>query len=224
MKILMTLLSLLASAAWAQATISLKVLSSAVNLESHQVIIDLQNEDDKTVVGYVLEVKLLDASGKDLTDTRLGIDHAYYNPTNDATYSGEAYLIHSGRTGTERIGVDPQAVSVQVTVLASIYSDRTVEGDASAASAIFALRRRVAQNLEQAAERTKGSPATSEAARATVLGLRDLEDAHVDAALSETLGIPMDTLTHKERALPAVAAGAREWEGTHDRLSAEASF
>lgn len=224
MKIFLILLSLQATAAWAQTTISLKMLSSGVNPESHQAIVDLQNQADKTVVGYVLEVKLLDASGKNLSDTRLGIDHVYYNPTNDAAFSGEAYLIHPGRTVTERVGVNPQAASAQVTVLASVYSDRTVEGDASAASAIFALRRTVAHNLQQAAEQTKGSPASPDTAGAAVRSLRDLEDAHVDAALSETLGIPMDALTHKERALPPVAAGAREWGEMHDRLSAEASF
>jgi hypothetical protein len=224
MKVLMILLWLSATAAWGQATIPLKVLSSGVNPDSHQAIVDLQNQDDKTVVGYVLEVKLLDGSGKSLSDTRLGIDHAYYNPANDPAFSGEAYIIHLGRTVTEHLGVDPQAASAQVAVLAAVYSDRRVEGDASAASAIFALRRTIARNLQQAAEQTKGSPATPDTARATVGNLRDLEDARVDAALSETLGIPMDALTHKERALPPVAAGAREWGEIHDRLSAEASF
>lgn len=225
MKMRFILLSLAAAAAaMAQTQPQLKVLSSTVNLGSpHLVNIELENQGDKTVTAYDLEIKQLDASGKTLSDDRIGWNNIYFNPTG-APDQREAGLIRPGKTLVQYAGAMADTVSAQVAVLAVVYDDRTWEGDQSAVFPLFDIRARTAEKLKQAAAIMQTYPASRDAARATIQNLRDLDCAPVWGALVNTVGVPV--APDKAQPLPETVGlpDKAKWNSAAHALSEEAAF
>lgn len=225
-----------ALAAYAQATPQvppaqmprLRVLSSIVNLETHWVPVELQNPGDKTVTAYALEFKESDASGKIISDSRVGWDHVYYKPTGTPIPEYERDLIPPGKTITRHEPTSSDATtSEQITVLAVVYDDRTWEGKQKDAFPLFDIRSRLAQKLKQAsALMQQAYPATPTEFRDKIQALRAIEPSRVSGMLYEKFKVSPEIAIDSKHALPeSVPMPSREqWGSAAQMLSDEAAF
>jgi hypothetical protein len=208
MKIVMILLSLLATAAWAQTNpIHLQATPVVVDPSAHTLTFALLNQSEKVVVAYILEYKHFDVSGKLIADYRVGVDNLYFNSSGDPDPQHEVQLIPPGKTHPitqlQLAGsAAANAATTTVSVLAVVYADRTWEGSAHAVFPIFDTRARTAQRLKEAAALFETSPATAEAARVTVQKLRELETPSIQAVVADKFGLPMGILVDAKQPLP----------------------
>jgi hypothetical protein len=213
-----------ATAAQTPQPIKLEVVSANVNLESHQLTIELHNQSDKIAVAYMLEIKEFDVSGKSLADTKTGWDYLYFNPA-DIPDQRERNLIPPGKTARLDPMTSTETFSAEVSVLAVVYQDRTFQGTESAVFPLFDVRARTAQKLQKAAALMHGTyPVTPEAVRAAVQSLRALDCGSVNGALVNKVNLPVDVL-YKERPLPEMGVPDKKaWQETADSLSEESAF
>lgn len=209
----------------APSPLHVEALTGNVDLDRHTVMVQLRNGSDKILVAYMLDVQAFGADGSRLSDQHIGIDHIYFNPTDDPENLGRLYVAAPGKEVSEHLAVPVESATARVRVLTAIYADRTIEGDKSAAGPIFSLRQSTADKLRKAATRMSVYPAGREAATTAIENLRAIDDGHVQATLSETFGIPMDVLLHKDRPLPnPITISPEQWQQAAERISAEAEF
>jgi hypothetical protein len=226
MKFLQILLSLAATAAWGQATISLKVLSSAVDPESHRVVIDVANQSSKVVTAYTLTIRQLDGSNKEIAAPQnIGVDLlAYHLEGADSSQSNE---IQPGASAVFPIGVVsfPDAASAQASVTGVVYSDRTKEGNGSL---LFVGRANDAKEARAALALMSPYPATPDALRTVIEKLRSMPHGIGLGALASGIHLPGDAagaLFDKEQPVPPIGLPtAQQWDSIAGELRARATF
>lgn len=220
------LLSLLAAAAWAQPSISLEVLSSAVDLESHRVIIDVANQSSKVVTAYTLTIRQLDASNKAIGEPgNVGVDLLAYRPEGAGSPQGSE--IQPGATAAFPVGVVslPDAASAKASVIGVVYADRTMEGDAEL---FFVGRANDAREARAAIALLSPYPTTPDALRTLIERLRSMPHGIGLGALANGIHLPGDAagaLFDQKQPLPPIALPTvQQWDAIADDLRARAAF
>lgn len=124
----------------------LKVLSIAIDPQTRGVTVEVQNVTDKTIVANAIVYWEKLSDGSNLNPEGAGIAMDYADPDN----SGVKEFIRPGQIATIRgYSTSPEVVSVEATVAAVVYEDRTSEG--KLAPMLFATRQRQAKAFREAA-------------------------------------------------------------------------
>lgn len=202
----------------------LKVISSVVNLESHQATIELQNLSGKIITAYNLELKYLNVSGKSIADTNVGYDNLFFSPKGEPDQR-QSNLIEPDHTATRSLAIGPDTASVRVTVTAVVYDDRSYDGQWQSAFPLFDVRAREADKLNQAAALMQVYPASPEAFRSTIQTARELVPGHMANLLYGELHLPLKIAT-SEGPLPdsVPLPDKQQWQSAAKALSDEAAF
>lgn len=131
----------------------LVVTSAVLDRTTHVLTIGLQNNSNKTIVGYAVFTTPLDAQQNPLNDGN-GIGHDFLDP------DGSPQYIQPGQPAVERYtGVtDPRVVSVKAEVTAVIYLDQTAEGIGGAVLMIFDSRLNGAKAIRKSLAEQSHSP------------------------------------------------------------------
>ena len=220
------LLVALAATAWAQSPkpIQLQVLSATVNLESHQIAIEVQNQSSKVVTAYILQIKWFDAGNKLIAHENVGLDGLAYEP-DPARPLNE---IQPGAISAFPIGVgaSEETVSAKASVIGVVYADRTFEG--SEAEDFFVGRANDAKESRRAIALLQSYPATPGAVRAALETLRAEPHAIGLGAVANGIHLSAEAaggLLDKRQALPDLSVPSKQqWNEIIADLSKRAAF
>jgi len=204
----------------------LKVLTATLNLESHNLAIEVQNQSSKVVTAYDLVIMQFDAAGKPIDghNDSVGVDLLTYGPAPASSWRE----IQPGEIAEFPVRAVPlpDAVSARATVVDVVYADCTFEGDR--AKSVFIGRANDAKEARAAVALLTPYPATSEGFEAALLKLRDAPHGIGLSVLAKRLNLSGETagrLFDKKQQVPSIAIpAADEWGGIVAELDERAAF
>ena len=214
------MVTLLCSAGRIHAETHLRVLWTDLDPASREVSVQLLNSSPKTIVAYSLEAREFDASGRQVDSWGIGWDYLAESASNPSRDS----QIEPGRTATVSNGVSGKGTSVQVTVTAVVYDDRTAEGRPANVAIVFDQRARVARGLGQAlAVLERGYPTTTQETDEAFRKLLDIGSPAVGGALSRQLGLSF-LVDREHHPADGTTLSRSEWDEVARDLSRKAAF
>lgn len=215
----------LSAAASAQVPIRVQVLTATVNLSTHALKIELQNQCDKPVTAYALDITQFDASGNPVGQPEsTGVD-LLSNADGLNAPGWEEILPGAIAAFPVSVVARPETASAEAVVTGAVYADRTSEGKAAM---FFAGRANDAKEARAAIALLKPYPTTPQAVKSALQNLRGMTHGiglSVFADQMHLSGEAAGALFSKEQPVPDMGVPSKQnWDGIVSKLENHAAF